>query len=397
MRLSNFICENTKAIIDEWENFAKTMTPAADNMSHLQLKDHIEQILSFIVKDITASQTALEQVEKSHGESDNPIDHIDSAAETHGGLRHADGFNIVQMVSEYRALRASIIKLWTKSKRELTDVDVEDLTRFNESIDQTLAESVGRFMDKADYSKNLTLGVLGHDIRSPLGAINMAAQVMLKKGELSERNSEIASLIESSSTRALDIVSDLLDLTRARLGTGLAVSRQTMNMGFLAQQLVEEMRIQYPKSLILLQTAEELEGEWDITRLGQVFSNLIGNAVQYSSAGSPINVIVKGDTQKIIITVQNQGRPIPPDHLGNIFDSFNRGEKENSSDVVPLNLGLGLFITREIILSHGGSINVTSNEKEGTTFNVRLPRFAQSTCTAEGNDNSIPVNAVGKK
>jgi len=387
MRLADFIRENTKSIIGEWESFAKTLTPAADSMSKLQLKDHIEQILSFIAKDIASPQTAPQQIEKSHGESDNPADSKDSAAETHGDLRHADGFNIVQMVSEYRALRASIIKLWTKSKRELTDMDVLDLTRFNESIDQALAESVVRFMDKVDYSRNLTLGVLGHDIRSPLGAINMAAQIMLKKGLLNEKNSHIASLIETSSTRALDIVTDLLDLTRARLGTGLAVLRQPMDMGTLAQQLVDEMCIQYPNSPILLQTSEELEGEWDVTRLGQVFSNLIGNAVQYSSAGSVINVILKGDAQEIIITIQNQGRPIPPDQLGDIFNSFNRGGKENPSDAVPLNLGLGLFITKEIVLSHGGSINVVSNEKEGTVFSVRFPRSGHPAKATKDNDN----------
>jgi len=156
MRLSAFIHENKELIIGEWENFARTLAPAA-NMSRLQLRDHVDAILSFVVKDIESSQTSSEQVRKSHGKSDNPEESKDSAAEIHGDIRQDEGFDIIQMGSEYRALRSSIIKLWTRVQRVLSDEDVLDLTRFNESIDQALAESVVRFVKKVDYSRDLLL------------------------------------------------------------------------------------------------------------------------------------------------------------------------------------------------------------------------------------------------
>ncbi len=98
----------------------------------------------------------------------------DTAAEVHGTVRHDNGYNIMEMVSEYRALRARIIKLWTNQNRLLSDEDVVDLTRFNESIDQALSESVAKFSEKVDQSKDLLLGVLGHDIRNPLATIHMS-------------------------------------------------------------------------------------------------------------------------------------------------------------------------------------------------------------------------------
>src|ERR1700712_3080733 len=111
MRLADFIRENKQPIIGEWENFARTLTPAA-HMTTFQLRDHIEQILSFIAEDLESPQTARQQIRKSHGKNDS-VAVEDSAAEIHGNIRHDEGFDIVQMVSEYRALRSSVIKLWT--------------------------------------------------------------------------------------------------------------------------------------------------------------------------------------------------------------------------------------------------------------------------------------------
>lgn len=145
MQLSEFIHKYRIHIIKEWERFALTLSPAS-NLTKLQLRDHIEEILEFIAKDIDTAQSHSEQIKKSHGESDSQ-NVEDSAAETHGDLRQEEGFDLVEMISEYRALRTSIIKLWTESQGVLTNEDVSDLVRFNESIDQALAESVARFTE----------------------------------------------------------------------------------------------------------------------------------------------------------------------------------------------------------------------------------------------------------
>lgn len=348
-------------------------------MSDLQLKDHIEQILDFISEDIESEQSAREQIHKSHGKSDSDSACSDTASEIHGSIRHADGFDIVQMVSEYRALRASIIKLWTRNKPHLSDIDTLDLVRFNESIDQSLAESVARFMMKVDHSKDLLLGILGHDIRSPLGAITMSSQLLTRVGTLNEKQTALNDQIQDSATRVSKIVIDLLDLTRARLGTGLPINAGPMNLKELAEQIVQEMRVQHPNRKLILNTAGQCNGNWDVSRLGQVFSNLIGNAIQYGAKEAPITISVEGSDGLSLISIHNQGTAIPKSQLSAIFDSFTRGRdsaKNNNSQSTNANLGLGLFITKEIIESHNGTIRVVSNEEEGTTFSIRLPRSA---------------------
>lgn len=375
MRLSDFIRQNKRSIITEWESFAGTLTPAADTMSQLQLRDHVEQILHFIAIDIESEQSETQQVKKSHGDSDSQGSK-DTAAEIHASLRHDDGFDIVQMVSEYRSLRASIIKLWRKEKATLTNIDIQDITRCNESIDQTLAESVARFMEKVDYSKSLFLGILGHDIRSPLGAISMTAQILPLAGTLNEKQSKLVSQIGGCTSRINQIVTDLLDLTRARIGTKLPIVRAHMNIGTLAKQMVDEIHIQNPDHTIPVETSGDLNGEWDVTRLGQVLTNLISNAVQYGSKTLPIDVKLIGDDKKVTITVHNSGTPIPPENLGDIFHSFSRASlSANVNNGITTNLGLGLFIAREIVISHEGTVSVTSDESTGTTFTIELPKI----------------------
>ena len=162
IRLADFIQQNTKPIISEWETFARTLTPAATNMTPLALRDHIPQILDFIVKDIKTPQTRSEQIQKSKGDKER--DPAATVAETHAALRLTGGFDIDQMVSEWRALRASVIKLWSEAETPMTKQDIIDLTRFNEAVDQELAESVSHYTQKVNYSKDLFIGILSHEL-----------------------------------------------------------------------------------------------------------------------------------------------------------------------------------------------------------------------------------------
>ncbi len=379
MRLAAFIRANLKPIAAEWEAFAQTLTPAAENMSPLALRDHIKEILAFIADDIESAQTKSEQVEKSRGEKAPLIKR--SAAEIHASLRHAGGFNMDQMVSEYRALRASVTKLWDAQLSGWSKTDIVDLTRFNEAIDQALTESIMDYSKRIDHSRNLFLGILSHDLRNPIGAARMSAEMTLRMGieNLTDRQKKLISQVPECCDRATEIVDHLLDLTRSRLGPGISVIKASMDMGLVAKQLVDEMRSRYPKHAFTLKISGNTEGEWDKPRIGQVFSNLLGNAVQYGFQDSAINVNIEGAEDAVILSIHNDGIPIPADAIGRIFESLIRGEEEieASAAAVPgsINLGLGLYITKEIVAAHGGTIGVTSSEKEGTIFTVRLPRL----------------------
>ena len=173
LRLANFIRANIDSIVEDWVRFTQTRTPAGENMTHLALQDHIVELLAFIADDLESAQTKDEQIQKSRGLGHAEGAFTQSAAEIHAALRLSDGFNIDQMVSEYRALRASVVKQWTASSQVLPATDLEDLTRFNEAIDQAMTESVAEYTKMVNQSRDLFLGVLGHDLRNPIGAVLM--------------------------------------------------------------------------------------------------------------------------------------------------------------------------------------------------------------------------------
>ena len=171
-RLPTFIVENVDHIVGEWEDFARSLTASSSDMTPLALRDHIHQILEFVVSDIKSDQTDKEETIKSRGKKARTS--AITAAETHAALRLTGGFNIGQMTSEYRALRASVIKLWRRKNPYMDAQDFADLTRFNEAIDQVLSESVSYYAVEVFHAKDLFVGILSHDLRSPVQAIMLS-------------------------------------------------------------------------------------------------------------------------------------------------------------------------------------------------------------------------------
>ena len=374
LRLADFIRLNVEPIVAEWISFARTRTPASDDMTRLALQDHIKEILQFLADDIEAPQTKNEQVDKSHGLGPPDGQVAQSAAELHAALRLTDGFDIDQMVSEYRALRASVVKQWTARNQALAATDVDDLTRFNEAIDQAVTESVAHYTKVINHSRNLFLGILGHDLRNPIGAASMVARAIVRMGAPDSRQTILASQIVDTTDRATEILNDLLDITRSAFGTEVPLVKAPMDMGELGVQLVDEMRALSTCRRIEINIVGDVKGEWDRSRMGQVFSNLIGNAMQYSRDNTDVVVSVADYEQQVLISVHNSGDPIPADQLGTIFDSMIRGRGSGSDAKGSTHLGLGLYITKKIVTAHGGEISVRSTADSGTTFTILLPR-----------------------
>lgn len=372
-RLATFVLENADLIVSEWEAFARTLTPSSTGMTPLALRDHIYQILEFVMNDMASSQTPKEQTQKSLGRKEKSP--ISTAAETHASLRIAGGFDIEQMVSEYRALRASIIKLWSRTLPIMDADDIIDLIRFNESIDQELTESVSFYMQSTLQSKDLFVGILTHDLRSPVQAIMLSAELLPKFGAISDKQAMLTKGVSESAKRINSLIDNLVDVTRARLGTGLPVKRSKMNIGFVGNLVIDELRVVHPDRKIIANISGDLKGSWDKARIGQIFSNLLGNAIQYSFKDTPIIVTITSAADTVMISFYNDGKPIPPDKIKTIFNPLSRGSDRENQFILP-NLGLGLFITDEIVVAHGGTISVTSSEQDGTTFTVKLPRSA---------------------
>lgn len=377
MRLSQFILDNRHAISKEWQEFARGLPPGG-GMTKLQLANHLDEVLTFIAHDIATKQTDKEQFDKSRGQQVDQSPGVDTAAQIHASSRHKDGFDIVEMVSEYRALRASISKLWARARKTLTEQDLDDLGRLNEAIDQAVAESVLRFTQDVDHAKDLLLGVLGHDIRGPVGAIQLASDLVAKSGPLNSQQIQLLDHIKTSAGRVQVIVQDLLDLARSKAGQGLPLKKAPCSLLMLSEGIVEEIRLRHPDREVDLVSQGLIEGFWDEVRLGQLLSNLLANAMQYGAADQPVIVSISQDEENATIAVTNAGTPIPASHLEAIFKSFSRVPMGDPDREVPTsNLGLGLFISREIANAHGGTISVVSDASQGTTFAVRLPKHSE--------------------
>jgi signal transduction histidine kinase len=343
-------------------------------MDRAALRDHAAEMLKDIVKDLRTPQTELQQSENSKGNPDDTSGSADTAAEVHGAGRASSGFSVGEMVSEYRALRASVIRLWTKENGTLVGADLDDLMRFNEAIDQALAESITRYTEDLDHSKEMFLAILGHDLRSPLAAVTMASQFMLENGDLGEPNLTLTTRIVRGSKRMNQMVSDLLDFTRSRLGSGVPIVRGRMDMAKVVGDAVDETAAAHPDIVMRFTSDGDLTGNWDSARISQVVANLLGNAVQYGLPKGTVTVSAQGRAGEVVLTVHNNGPAIPSADMRGLFNPLKRLKAGEAAVRDSSNLGLGLYIAERIVTAHGGTIDVTSSSDAGTTFTAHFPR-----------------------
>jgi signal transduction histidine kinase len=374
MRLADFIAANTEPILAEWVEFASTSGPAGKTMDLVALRDHAAEMLKTIVVDLRTPQTASEQSEKSKGKAPAASHGPDTPAEIHGAGRAESGFTVGEMVSEYRALRASVIRLWTKANGDLAGADLDDLVRFNETIDQALAESTERYSEDVDRAKEIFVAILGHDLRTPLAAVNMASQFMLDTGELGEPHLTMTTRILRSSKRMERMVADLLDFTRERLGAGVPIARGEVDLSTVVQHAVDETMAAHPQTLLQFTPTGDLHGRWDASRISQVITNLLSNAVQHGTPTALISVTAQGEAADVVLRIHNSGPPIPPGDLRTLFSPFKRFQSDRRATSDATSLGLGLYIVERIVTAHDGTIDVRSSAEAGTLFTVRLPR-----------------------
>ncbi|HTD52919.1 MAG TPA: HAMP domain-containing sensor histidine kinase, partial [Thermoanaerobaculia bacterium] len=228
-------------------------------------------------------------------------------------------------------------------------------------------------LDETSEFREQLMGIVGHDLRNPIGAIQMAAYVLLRREGLGEMETALVRRITNSVSLAVGILDQLLDFTRSRLGGGIPIHPKSFDMSEISRQVVDETALTHPERPIHLEARGDLTGVWDRDRMYQLLANLVGNAVQHGQPRSAIEVRIDGEDAEVVIEVANRGDPIPPAAMPFIFEAFRQGRMTNPSRQ---GLGLGLFIAKQIVSSHRGTIAVTSSESEGTTFRIRLPRSA---------------------
>jgi signal transduction histidine kinase len=371
LKLSNFILSNMEAVLHQWDEFA-AMIPAARGLSRVDLRDHAREILSTIATGMLKAQTGAEQVTKSRGQAVR-TDSTDTPAEDHGSGRYEAGFDLDQMVSEFRALRATVTRLWERQLAPSETPSLDELTRFHEGIDQALAESIARFSQDLEHTRELMLASLAHDVRSPLAAMIQSGHVLLRSSELTTEQKRIAGIVVSSGSRISGMVTNLLDVAHSRFGGVLPVTCGPMDLAVTCRQVATEIQAAHPGIAVTLEITGDTTGVWDSQRLHQLLSNLLENAIKYGDRTRPIRVIANGVRPELVLTVHNHGKPIPADKVHRIFEPLERGGAD-AGIPHPGSLGLGLFIVREIARALGGSVSVRSSAEQGTYLETRLPR-----------------------
>jgi len=383
LRLSGFIRNNMEPILQAWEDFARTIEPPALTMDDSELRDHARQMLQAISADLAMPQSEHERSAKSRGLGKRGEN--DTAAETHAEARLLSGYTVVQLVSEYRALRSSVLSLWAEALRgDVHPTHMEDVTRFNEAIDQALAESVARYELMVKQTQNMFLAILGHDLRNPLGTVVTGSSFLMQALDIPPKYILVATRMFNSARRMSKLINDLLDFTRTHLGPGIPIRVRQGSLAAVCEEVVNELRTSHPEQLIDLTMPSHLDAIFDEGRMAQVLSNLIGNAIQYGRLETPVRVSMRASGADVIIDVNNQGTPVATEKLAAVFDPMVRiaagahaadGDSASSNYIERTSLGIGLYISRQIVQAHGGTISLVSTQAEGTTFTVTMPRL----------------------
>ncbi|RYF43612.1 MAG: HAMP domain-containing histidine kinase [Comamonadaceae bacterium] len=374
MKLHLFLTTHMEEILTEWAAFAQTQQPAALGMTKLALNDHARAMLQAIALDVETSQNADQQYQKSRGMAPPPAGR-ESAASIHGGLRQASDFSLLQLSAEFRALRATVLRLWLPRVSTMSASTAYEMVRFNEAIDQALAESVVTYSAHADHTRELFLAVLGHDLRSPLSTMALAGEALVRDGLTPRQLADTGARVRRSARLMKSMVDDLLGYTSTQFGTRMPVTLKQADVAQVCASALEDAGATYPQSRFQIRTTGDLVGSFDSVRLHQLFANLLINAAQYGAPERPVLLEAQGAADAVTVQVTNFGQAIPADSLAAIFKPLVQLPAEGEDDSRPrTSLGLGLFIAREIAEAHGGHLAVQSDAVDGTVFTVRLPR-----------------------
>jgi sigma-B regulation protein RsbU (phosphoserine phosphatase) len=306
--------------------------------------------------------------------------HSEDQKRVEEGLRQALGSRVDRWQDEYRLRRADgtyavmvdrgyIVRDASGKALRMAGAmqDITEHKRSEEERQRLLAEARRR----VEFEQQL-VGIVSHDLRGPLNAILTGASMMLQRENIEPWQAKTAARILSCAERSNRLIRDLLDFTQARMGGGIPVRPAPQDFHELTLQVVDEARVAHVERTIQVTQSGDGRGEWDADRMAQVVSNLLTNALKYSPDGTPVRVETQGEEERVVLRVHNAGEPIAPDLLPRIFEPLRRGKRRvNRSD---RSIGLGLYIVRELVQAHGGAVEVSSAEAEGTAFTVTLPR-----------------------
>jgi signal transduction histidine kinase len=352
MSLPHFIHESLDDILAEWERDCGVASPRAEPAARRQ---HFGKVLRAVADEM--KRLPVSASTPAAAVTDTP-----GSPHSHAG----------QLVGDYASLRASVIRQWRRKHPSPSPSDLDDLVRFNEAMDRSLAELTATFSPSESQPQALFLGVLNHELRTSVASILMSAQVLTHRSTPGSPEGKAAQRILRSCEQLRQTLDALSDFTKVRLGEHLEIDRVPDDMAVLCRQALDAFARVDPERRIRLGADGDPSGDWDQARIREAIGALIGNAARFASRGSTVTIAVDGRAaDEVTVTVHGDGTPIDVETLRTIFDPIARVESENATYA---GLGLGLFMVRKVVDAHGGRVSVEAAPELGTTFTVVLPR-----------------------
>ncbi len=353
MAIAAEVRAHSEAIGDRWERSVRDTLPELAALPRNQLIDHLPEFLNGLA-------------DWMDGKTARAREGFRMLAEGHAVNRLTSGIDLEVLTSEYGLLRRAVIE-------ELMEgLGVDELKtsiiKLESGIDTAIFEAVHRYALGRDAIRERFISILAHDLRDPLAAVKMSAEIL--NDTLPGHQLELVAKILRGSVRIEHMIDDVLDFARAKLGEGIPIKLAMIDLGALLSIVCRESVAADPTREVHVKAEGDLRGRLDPDRMHQALGNLVSNARAYGSGPIEMRAWESDDHLKIYASVTNHGAPIPPPILDRIFDPFERASSKQRRG-----LGLGLFIVQQIAVAHGGTVHVTSSAEAGTTFTIELPRM----------------------
>lgn len=343
------------AVFAEWDKRVRASIRDAAALSHPILINTFPALYANIAEAIspdyprTSADTAVTSVGLEHGSE----------------RARLTGYDPRSVISEYQILRSTIVQVLQQNNVLLND---HERLVIDSSIDSTIKDAVHGFVLAQSAFREQFVASLAHDLRNPLAAANIAAELILRTADL-RRISIFAKQILENHGRMDQMIRDLLDTVIFQSGGRIPLHPSDFDMLELATEVCEQSAIVHGDRFHI--SGEAVQGWWERNAIKRALENLVGNAVKYGARDKPIRIMVHSTDERVVVTVHNEGDPIPPEQTENIFQVFQRAKtaKEGSQQ----GWGIGLPYARSVAESHGGSIGVDSTADRGTTFLIDIP------------------------
>ena len=342
---------NKERIVERWEREVRAELPALARLARPALLDHAYELLmglaAWIEGDTAEAQRGFEALVQGHALQ---------------RLGYAVGLET--LMREYSKLRFVILS-------ELLNEALapESMLLLHEGFDRAISAAIDRYAQRREEIRARFISILGHDLRDPLSTVKISTDVLARGVARPDEQQMILARIGRACDRMQRMIGEVLDFARGHLGGGIPATPSLNDMAEICRQVVEEVAAANPERTIAIETRGDLRGPFDHDRVVQALGNLVGNAIEHTHASVEVSAYESDDRTHVITTITSHGVVIPPDVQRRIFDPFARGDDALGRR----GLGLGLYIAQQIVLAHGATIDLTSDE-QATTFSIKWPR-----------------------